>query len=79
MTQYGCPDGESFFYSCGENLEDRDRFCVKCSCKRKLLDDSTSGTKKSKSLDEYVREKGNERGGFFKVKFQLSKNNSKDL
>ena len=79
MTQYGCPDGESFFYSCGEYLEDSDRFCVKCGCKRKLLDDSTSGTKKSKSLNEYVKEKGNERGGFFKAKFQLSKNNSKDL
>ena len=52
---------------------------MKCGCKRKSLDDSTSGTKKSKSLNEYVKEKGNERGGFFKVKFQLSKSNSKDL
>ena len=52
---------------------------MKCGCKRKSLDDSTSGTKKSKSLNEYVKEKGNERGGFFKAKFQLSKNNSKDL
>ena len=68
-----------FCYSCGEYLEDSDRFCVKCGCKRKLLDDSTSGTKKSKSLNEYVKEKGNERGGFFKAKFQLSKNNNKDL
>ena len=68
-----------FCYSCGEYLEDSDRFCVKCGCKRKLLDDSTSGTKKSKSLNEYVKEKGNERGGFFKAKSQLSKNNSKDL
>ena len=68
-----------FCYSCGEYLEDSDRFCVKCGCKRKLLDDSTSGTKKSKSLNEYVKEKGNERGGFFKAKFQLSKNDNKDL
>ena len=35
--------------------------------------------KESKSLNEYVKEKGNERGGFFKAKFQLSKNNNKDL
>ena len=68
-----------FCYSCGEYLEDNDRFCVKCGCKRKLLDDSTSGTKKSKSLNEYVKEKCNERGGFFKAKFQLSRNNRKDL
>ena len=40
----------------------------------KLLDDSTSGTNKSKSLNEYVTEIGNKRGVFF-----LSKNNSKDL
>ena len=46
-----------FCYSCGEYLEESDRFCVKCGCKRKLLDDSTSGTKKSKSLNEYVRKK----------------------
>ena len=68
-----------FCYSCGEYLEDSDRLCVKCGCKRKLLDDSTSGAKKSKSLNEYVKEKGNERGGFFKAKFLLSKNNNKDL
>ena len=43
------------------------------------MDDSISGTRKSKSLNEYVKEKGNERGGFFKAKFKLSKNNNKDL
>ena len=63
-----------FCYSCGEYLEDSDRFCAKCGCKMKLLDDSTSGTNKSKSLNEYVTEIGNKRGVFF-----LSKNNSKDL
>ena len=68
-----------FCYSCGEYLEDSDRFCVKCCCKRKLLDASNSGTRKSKSLNEYVKEKGNERGGFFKAKFKLGKNNNKDL
>ena len=52
---------------------------MKCGYKRKLLDDSTSGTKKPKSLNKYVKEKDNERGGFFKAKFQLSKSNSKDL
>ena len=54
-----------FCYPCGEYLEDSDRFCVKCGCKMKLLDGSTSETKKSKSLNEYVKEKGNEKGGFF--------------
>ena len=61
MTQYGCPDGESFllflwWISWGQ---------------WHIL--------KSKFLYEYVKEKGNERGGFFKAKFQLSKNNSKNL
>ena len=68
-----------FCYSCGEYLEDSGKFCVKCGYKKKLLDDSTSGTKKSKLLNDYVIEKGNGRGGFSKAKFQLSKNNSKDL
>ena len=57
------------FYSFSENLEDSDRFCVKCGCKRKTLDDSISGTKKSKCLNEYVKEKGKEKGGIFIVKF----------
>ena len=70
---------DRFCYSCDESFEDSDRFCVKCGCKRKSLDDSTIATNKSKSLNEYVKEKGNEKGGFFKAKFQLSKNNSKDL
>ena len=43
------------------------------------MDHSTTATKKSKHLNEYVKEKGNERGGFFKAKFQVSKNKSKDL
>ena len=60
-----------FCHFYGEYLEDSDRFCVKCGCKRKLLDDSTSGTKKSKSLNEHVKEKGNERGGFSKLNFNL--------
>ena len=30
------------------------------------------------NLNEYVKEKSNERGGFFKARFQLSKNNSKE-
>ena len=68
-----------FCCSCSEYFEGSDRFCVKCGYKRKSLDESTSGTKKSKSLNEYVKEKVNERGGFFKGKFQLSKNNSKVL
>ena len=70
---------DCYCYSCGENFENSDRFCVKCGRKRKSLDDSTSGTKKSKSLNEYMKEKGKERGCFFKAKFQLTKNNSKNL
>ena len=68
-----------FRYSCGEYFEDSDRLCAKCGCKRESLHDSTSGTKKSKPLNEYVQEKGNERSGFFKAKFHFSKNNSKGL
>ena len=60
-----------FCYSSGETFEDRFRV--------ESLDDSTSWTKKSKSLNEHVKEKSKERGGFFKAKFQLSKNNSKYL
>ena len=79
LTKYGCPNGGSFLLFPDEYFEDSRRFCVKCGCKTKSLDDSTSGTKKSKSLNEYVEENSNEKGGFFKVKFQLSKKNSKDL
>ena len=68
-----------FCYSCVEYLEDSDRFCVKCGCKRKLLDDSASEIKKSKSLNEYVKEKGNERGGFSKLNFNLVRTTVKTL
>ena len=70
---------DRFCCSCSEYFEDSDRFCVKCGYKRKSLDESTGGTKKSKSLNDYVKEKVNQRGDFFKGKFQLSKNNSKVL
>ena len=70
---------DHFCFSCSEHFEDSDRFFVKCGCKRKSLLDSTSRIKKSQSLNEYVKEKGKERGGFCKPKFQLSKNKSKDL
>ena len=43
------------------------------------MDDSTSETKKSKSFNKYLKERGNERGGFLKANFQLSMNNRKDL
>ena len=36
-------------------------------CKRKSLDDSTIGIKKSKTLNEYVKEKGKKREGFFNL------------
>ena len=67
---------DRFSYPYGENFKDSDRICVKCGCKRKSLDDSTNGTKKSKSLNEYAKEKSKERDGFSKVKFHFSKNNS---
>ena len=79
LTKYGCPNEGSFLLFSGEYFEDSGRFCMKCGCKTKSLDDSTSGTKKSKSSSEYVKENDNERGGFFKAKFELSKKNSKDL
>ena len=67
---------DRFSYPYGENFKDSDRICVKCGCKRKSLDDSTNGTKKSKSLNEYAKERSKERDGFSKVKFHFSKNNS---
>ena len=57
LTQYSCPNEESFLLLLGEYFEGSRRFCVKCGCKTKSLDDSTSGTKKSKSLNEYVKKK----------------------
>ena len=54
-----------FPYFCGKDFEDSDRFCVKCGCKRKWLDYWASGTKKSKSLNEYVKEKGKDERWFF--------------
>ena len=67
---------DRFSYPYGENFKDSGRICVKCGCKRKSLDDSTNGTKKSKSFNEHVKEKSKERDGFSKAKFHFSKNNS---
>ena len=60
-----------FCYSCGEYLEDSDRCCVKCGCKRKFFDDSASGTKISKSLNEYLKKEVMKEVGFSKLIFNL--------
>ena len=60
---------DRFCHSCGDNFQDSDKFRVKRGCKRKSLDDSTSGTKKSKSSNEYMKEKRCRKGGFFKARF----------
>ena len=70
---------DRFCYSCGELYDENDRFCVKCGDKRRstlaregnnLLEDS----KRAKSLDEYIKERGKETGDFFKPKFLQNAN-----
>ena len=60
---------DRFFHSRGELHDENDRFCAKFGDKsRSALDsEGNNGLKESKipkSLDEYVNEKGKERGGF---------------
>ena len=66
---------------CHSLYDENDRFCVKCRGKRRSTLDSESdkglkGSKRSKSLDEYIKEKGKERGGFFEPKFLQNANKS---
>ena len=61
--------------------DEDDWFCVKCCDKRRSALDSEGNnglkeSKRPKSLDEYVKEKGKERGGFFKPKFLQNSNKS---
>ena len=72
---------DQFCHSCGELYDENDRFCVKCGDKRRSTMDNEGdkGLKKSKrtkSLDEYIKDKGKERGGFFKPKFLQNANKS---
>ena len=55
--------------------------CVKCGDKRRSTPDSEGNnglkeSKRAKSLDEYIKEKGKERVGFFKPKFLQNANKS---
>ena len=70
---------DRFCHSCGDNFQDSDKFRVKRGCKRKSLDDSTSGTKKSKSSNEYMKEKGVEKVAFLKLDFNLVRTTVKTL
>ena len=65
---------DRFCHSCGELYSENDRFYVKCFDKRistldKEGDKELKESKRPKSLDEYIKEKGKERGDFFKPKF----------
>ena len=60
---------DRFCHSCRELYDKNDRFCVKCGDKRRSSLDSEGnnglkGSKMPKSLDEYIKEKGKEGGGF---------------
>ena len=61
--------------------DENDRFCVRCGDKRRatLGSEGNNGLKESKrpkSLDEFIKEKGKEKGGFFKLKFLQNGNRS---
>ena len=65
---------DRFCHSRGELHDENDRFWPKFGDKRRSALDSegNNGLKESKvpkSLDEYVNEKGKERGGFLKQSF----------
>ena len=60
---------DEFYHSCGELCDENDRFCVKRGDKRRSTLDSEDGNelkerKRPKSLDQYIEEKGKERGRF---------------
>ena len=63
---------DRFCHSCGKLYDESGRFCVKCGDKRRSTLDSEGNnglkeSKRPKSLDEYIKGKGKERG-FFKPK-----------
>ena len=56
-------------FSCREKLGEHDRFCVKCDSKRKAPTQSPPGNiKRTKTLDDFIKQKGKERHGFPKQK-----------
>ena len=58
-----------FCPSCGEELGVHDRYCVKCGSKRKAPTQSPpDNIKRTKTLNDFIQEKGKERHGFFKQK-----------
>ena len=73
---------DRFCHSLGELYNENDRFCVKCGDKRRSTLDSEDhkGLQESKRpkarINEYIKEKGKERGGFFKPKFLQNANKS---
>ena len=55
-----CPSG-------GEEMGEHDRHCIKWESKRKAATQSLpENIKKTKTLDDFIQEKGKERHGFFK-------------
>ena len=73
-------EGARFCSTCGEKLIGNDRYCIKCANKRKLDNQeiATESVKKSrtKSLGQFIQEKGKERHGFFKPKFRFNSRTS---
>ena len=58
-----------FFPSCGEELGVHDRYCVKYGSKRKAPTQSPpDNIKRTKTLNDFIQEKGKERHGLFKQK-----------
>ena len=76
-----CHSCGRFCHSCGELHNENDPFCVKCGDKRISAmeskgDKGLKESKRPKSLDEYIKEKGKERGGFIKPKCLQNANKS---
>ena len=58
-----------FCPSCGEELGEHNRYCVKCGSKRKAPTQSPpENIKRTRTLDNFIQEKGKERHGFLKQK-----------
>ena len=70
-----------FYHSCGELCDENDRFCVKRGDKRRSTlnsedDNQLKERKRPKSLDQYIKEKGKERGRLFNPMFLQNANKS---
>ena len=69
-----------FCYFSGQYLEDSDRFCVKRGCKKEIIGWFNQWDKEIKIIKwAYVKEKGNERGVFSKLNFNLVRATVKTL